>query len=285
MRCGIFLDRDNTLIANDGDLGDPSGVVLLPGAAWGVRALREAGYAIAVVSNQGGVARGKYSVGAVELVNAETERQLRHAAAWTSAASLVESWRYCPFHPDGSVSEFRREHPWRKPAPGMLIDAAQSLSVDLTRSWMVGDQERDVEAGRAAGCRTILIARANTDAEQAARSAADFVETDLLHAARRILRADGHDGAMRWAATSAARLVARTGALGDTRTADEIQHAAREIASSQGVVLVRSEVDLNGVLVEVVGEEMLALGLAAELRRTTNAARERRGESPLWTSP
>ena len=73
MKSGVFLDRDNTILANDGDLGDPALVRILPGAAWGIRALREAGYCVVVVTNQGGVARGLYSENDVEAVHARCE--------------------------------------------------------------------------------------------------------------------------------------------------------------------------------------------------------------------
>lgn len=157
MKSGVFLDRDNTILANDGDLGDPALVRILPGAAWGIRALREAGYCVVVVTNQGGVARGLYSENDVDAVHARCEELLTREAEWTRSEPLIAKWMYCPFHPNGTVAKYRAEHPWRKPAPGMLIAAAVELSIDCNKSWMIGDQERDIEAGRSARCRTILI--------------------------------------------------------------------------------------------------------------------------------
>ena len=149
MRKAAFLDRDDTLIANDGDLGDPDGVVLLEGAAEGVRRLHGLGYLPVVVTNQGGVARGRYGEDDVRRVHERLHELL--------GPDLPVRFYACPWHPRGVVPEYTREHPWRKPAPGMLLQAAEDHDIDLAASWMIGDQPRDMEAGRAAGCRTILI--------------------------------------------------------------------------------------------------------------------------------
>lgn len=149
MQPAVFLDRDNTLIANDGDLGDPDAVVLLDGVAEGIRRLDEAGYRLVVITNQGGVARGCYQEADVDAVHERMQRLL--------GPSAKLSFYYCPFHPRGTVPRYTREHPWRKPAPGMLLEAADRERLDLTASWVVGDQPRDAQAGLAAGCRTILL--------------------------------------------------------------------------------------------------------------------------------
>ena len=152
-RPAVFLDRDDTLIdcravTPDGDLGDPALVRLRPGVLEGCRALKRAGFVLVVVTNQGGVARGKYGLAAVDRVHRRVNELLGGA---------IDAFRACPYHPQGTVAEFRREHPWRKPAPGMILDAAETLGLDLARSWVVGDTQRDCEAGRAAGCRTVLL--------------------------------------------------------------------------------------------------------------------------------
>lgn len=283
MKSGVFLDRDNTILANDGDLGDPNLVRILPGAAWGIRALREAGYTIVVVTNQGGVARGLYGESDVHAVHARTAELLTRDAEWTHADPLIAKWMYCPFHPQGSVTEYRREHPWRKPAPGMLLAAADELAIDREKSWMIGDQERDVEAGRSAGCRTILIVpEPEVSVEMRASSGADFVEADLLHASHRILRMDGRDGAPIWTLTSSARIIAAPGRLADAQTRDVIQAAAHALAQREGVRVARLEVNESGVELEIVGSDIIALGFAAELRRNTNHWAHSRGADPLW---
>ncbi len=120
MRPAVFLDRDDTLIhctdiTPDGDLGDPALVKLLPGVAQGIAKLRAAGFPLVVVSNQGGVARGRYTTLEVDRVNRRVNELLDDA---------VTRFYYCPWHPKGIVPEFTREHPWRKPQPGMLLQAA-----------------------------------------------------------------------------------------------------------------------------------------------------------------
>ncbi len=166
-RPAVFLDRDDTLIANrevtartphPGDLCDPALVRLLPGVATGLRRLRDAGFALVVVSNQGCVARGVCPVEQVEACNRRMRDLLR-----TEAGVELAGVYYCPYHPKGTVAPFNVEHPWRKPAPGMMLAAAADLGLDLTRSWMIGDAERDAEAAVAAGIdstRAILVSDA-----------------------------------------------------------------------------------------------------------------------------
>lgn len=179
-RPAVFFDRDDTLIRNagvapGGDLGDPDLVELLPGAREACALLKDAGYFLGVVTNQGGVARGRYPESAVFEVHERVAELLDDA---------IDAWRHCPFHPEGTVPAYTREHPWRKPQPGMLLDLEREHRLDLERSWVIGDTARDCEAGKAAGCRTILVG-AGDDA------CADFVATDVLHGARIVLEEDG----------------------------------------------------------------------------------------------
>ncbi|XAL99399.1 HAD-IIIA family hydrolase [Phycisphaeraceae bacterium D3-23] len=153
MRPAVFLDRDNTIIHNDGDLGDPKRVVLMKGVAPAIASLRGLGFRVVVVTNQGGVARGLYTEEDVHAVHDRIAQLIERQAN----GAAIDAFYYCPYHPNGVVEPYKREHPSRKPAPGMLIQAAQDLDLDLRTSWMVGDQMRDVEAGRAAGTRTILL--------------------------------------------------------------------------------------------------------------------------------
>lgn len=152
MHAAVFLDRDNTLIHNDGDLGDPSLVRIIQGVPSAIASLRGLGYKIVVVTNQGGVARGLYNEEAVDAVNTAIHDEIHRITGAT-----IDRFYYCPFHPDGVIEEYRREHPWRKPNPGMILQAAEDMEVDLSQSWMIGDQMRDVEAGIRAGVRTILL--------------------------------------------------------------------------------------------------------------------------------
>ena len=152
-RPAVFFDRDNTLIACDEYLGDPAKVCLVDGAADAVARARELGYATVIFSNQSGVARGYFSEEAVHAVNARLDEMLADA----NPKAIIDRHEFCPFHPDASIDKYRQDSHLRKPRPGMIHQAAEALALDLTRSWVIGDAPRDIEAGKAAGCRTILF--------------------------------------------------------------------------------------------------------------------------------
>ena len=144
----MFLDKDGTLVENVPHNVDPARIRLMPGAAEGVAALHAAGFALVVVSNQPGVGLGLFEADALEGVRTRLRELLDQAGA------PLAGFYFCPHvaGPDG--------RPWcgcRKPAPGLLLRAARELDIDLAASWMAGDILDDVEAGRAAGCRTVLV--------------------------------------------------------------------------------------------------------------------------------
>lgn len=192
-RC-VFLDRDHTLIEDPGYLTDPSAVKLLPGVDVALRSLVAAGYKLAVVSNQSAIARGMLSEEGLERIHAEMRYQLSERGVHLDAIY------YCPYHPEASVEAYARESEDRKPRPGMLLRAARDLDIELSRSWMVGDSPRDVEAGQRAGCRTVRIRLKGEDgAEEAAAHRglepeqdedvqADYTVRNLVDAARVIMR-------------------------------------------------------------------------------------------------
>lgn len=173
----VFLDRDDTLLVDSGFIDRPDKVVLVPGAANAVRRLRERGFKIVVASNQSGVARGFFDEPRLK----EIHDRMRQLLADRGAA--VDAVYYCPFleGPEATVEAYRRTSDLRKPEPGMLHLAADELKLDLSRSWMIGDAPRDVQAGRAAGCRTILIANGNPH-DAVATAAADFRVASLADA-------------------------------------------------------------------------------------------------------
>jgi D-glycero-D-manno-heptose 1,7-bisphosphate phosphatase len=146
-RPAIFLDRDGTLIEEVGHLGDPDGVVVLPSVPGALRRLVGSGYALVVVSNQAGVARGLFTEEDIRAVNARIAELLK-----ADGVPSIEGWYWCPHHPD-----FTGPCDCRKPEPGMLKRAAEELDLDLERSWMVGDHPIDAGAARAAGARPIVI--------------------------------------------------------------------------------------------------------------------------------
>ena len=126
---------------------------MILGAADAVAKVRKLGYATVIVSNQSGVARGFFDEAAVQAVN---DRMAELLLAQNPAA-IIDRHEYCPFHPEAVVEEYRQDSPLRKPKPGMLLSAAAAIDLDLSRSWLIGDAPRDVAAGKAAGCRTILF--------------------------------------------------------------------------------------------------------------------------------
>ncbi|MCY2951666.1 MAG: HAD family hydrolase [Planctomycetota bacterium] len=152
-RSAVFFDRDNTLIVSDGYLGDPAGVVLVDGAADAVAKARQYGFKVVTISNQSGVARGLFDEAAVQAVNQRLSELLQQA----NPAAVIEDHEYCPYHPEAVVERYKQDSFLRKPKPGMILAAAEKLSLDLGRSWVVGDAARDIEAGKAAGCRTVLV--------------------------------------------------------------------------------------------------------------------------------
>jgi D-glycero-D-manno-heptose 1,7-bisphosphate phosphatase len=152
-RPAVFLDRDGTIIEDSGYLSEPEQVRLLPGAADAVKSFSKAGYRVVLVSNQSGVARGLFDERTLNAVHARLELLLKEQGAALDAAY------YCPYldGPEAVVDTYRRDSELRKPKPGMLLQAAKDLRIDLARSWMIGNSASDIEAGRRAGCRTVLL--------------------------------------------------------------------------------------------------------------------------------
>lgn len=147
----VFLDRDGTIIKEAEYLSDPSGVELLPGASAGIQALRAAGFRAVVTSNQSGVARGYFDEQAVQRVNQRVQVLLEQAGAG------LDGVYYCPHYAQGVTEPYNRDCECRKPAPGMLLAAAQDLDLDLSQSWVVGDKAADIAFGARQGLRTVLV--------------------------------------------------------------------------------------------------------------------------------
>jgi len=172
----IFFDRDGTLIRDPGYLTHPDQVELLDGTAEALKELRLLGYKMVVVSNQSGVARGILT----EEMLGQVHERLQEVLSRDGAS--LDAIYYCPYHPDGSVAQYRQDSDWRKPRPGMLLAAAKDMDIDLTRSWMVGDNLRDTEAGRGAGCRTILISTSHAHPESTDKNQPDYIAVNMREA-------------------------------------------------------------------------------------------------------
>ena len=146
LRRAIFLDRDGTLNKDTGYVHRKEDWHWLPGVVEALQRFHAVGYALVVVSNQSGLARGMYDLAALHELEAWINADLEAKGA------AIDAWYYCPHLPEitGPCS-------CRKPAPGLILRAAEEMGLDLARSWMVGDRVRDVEAGLAAGCRCVLL--------------------------------------------------------------------------------------------------------------------------------
>ena len=151
----VFLDRDGTINKYIGFLRNINDFVLIPGVADAVKKINESGYLAIVVTNQPVIARGEVTVPELQLIHNKMETLLGAEGAYLDAIY------YCPHHPhkgyEGEIPELKIDCDCRKPKAGMFFEAAQDFNIDLTQSWMIGDGESDVKAGKTAGCRTVLI--------------------------------------------------------------------------------------------------------------------------------
>jgi D-glycero-D-manno-heptose 1,7-bisphosphate phosphatase len=151
----IFLDKDGTLVENVPYNVEPRHITLANGAGPALRLLARLDYRFYVVSNQDGIALGRFGEEAMERVHDRLSDLL-----FRERLSL-DGFYYCPHHPHGGVTQYAVACDCRKPRPGMLLKAAAEHSIDLAASWMVGDILHDVEAGNRAGCRSLLIDNGN----------------------------------------------------------------------------------------------------------------------------
>ncbi len=151
----IFLDRDGTINKYVGFLRDIDEFELLPGVAEAIKAINASGCLAIVVTNQPVIARGEVTYEQLQEIHNKMETLLGQQGAYLDAIY------FCPHHPhkgyEGEVPELKIECDCRKPKPGMLLKAAEDFNIDLNQSWMIGDGENDIKAGKAAGCKTALI--------------------------------------------------------------------------------------------------------------------------------
>ena len=173
----IFLDRDGTINKYVGFLRNIDDFELIDGVAEAIRKINESGYLAVVVTNQPVVARGEVSFEELEEIHNKMETLLGKEGAYLDAIY------YCPHHPhkgyEGERPELKIDCDCRKPKPGMLLKAAADFNIDLSRSWMVGDGENDIQAGINAGCKTVLLSNGNEGYGQTVRvtSLAEFTHS------------------------------------------------------------------------------------------------------------
>lgn len=198
----IFLDKDGTLIVDVPYNVDPQKMWLQPGAAEGVQRLHEAGYALVVVSNQSGVARGYFTEAALDTVEQRLAELL---------GVPLTGFYYCPHHPRGAVLEYAIACSCRKPEPGLILRAAADHHLDLSRSWLIGDILNDVEAAHRAGCRAILIDNGNeTEWQRGAGRDPDYTASDIAKAADVILQQVPHSQSLELSLTKSTQELGST---------------------------------------------------------------------------
>ena len=176
----VFLDRDDTLIRDRGYLSDPGGIEFLPGAPEAVRLLNEAGIPAILVTNQSGIARGLLDEARLSAIHGRLRELLAERGA------RLDAVYFCPHHPEGAVPGLSISCTCRKPAPGLLLQAAKDFGLDLPSCFMIGDKIEDVQTIHGVGGKGVLIYMgkpADPDVEP------DFVARDLIGAVQWVLSA------------------------------------------------------------------------------------------------
>ncbi len=170
----IFLDKDGTVLEDIPYNVDPGRMRFAPGASQGLARLRSLQLPLIIISNQPGIALGKFDPDDIWAMRRQLEHMFRQVGA------CLADFYYCPHHPQGVARQFTKACDCRKPAPGLLRIAARQHNIDLRRSWFIGDILDDVEAGNRAGCNTVLLdAGHETEWLYTANRRPDRIEADL----------------------------------------------------------------------------------------------------------
>ncbi len=185
----IFLDRDGTINEEVGYMDSLDKFKIIPGAYDAIRLINKSGMKVVVISNQAGVARGLFTEDFVKITHEYLQNALRKRGAY------IDNFYYCPHHPTEGIDPYRQVCNCRKPAPGMLLQAAQDLNIDLKRSYLVGDRFNDMEAGKKIGVRGILVKTGfgqgllqdDGPDEATPENKPDFIAADILEAVKLIL--------------------------------------------------------------------------------------------------
>lgn len=169
----IFLDRDGTLNVDHGYVHEIDNFQFIDGVIEAMRELKNMGFALVLVTNQSGIARGMF-----------TEDQFMQLTEWMDWSLAdrdvdLDGIYYCPHHPEGSVAEYRQECDCRKPQPGMLLSAQKELHIDMAASYIVGDKPDDMQAGAAAGVGTKVLVRTGKPVTPEGEAVADWVVNSL----------------------------------------------------------------------------------------------------------
>ena len=185
----VFLDRDGVINEEVGYLDNLDKLKIIPGAYEAIKLINKSGMKAVVITNQAGVAKGLFTEDFVRETNYHLQKILREQEAY------INNFYYCPHHPTEGEEPYRRICDCRKPAPGMLVQAARDLNIDLTKSYLVGDRFNDMEAAKKAGVKGILVKTGyasellQDDGPDKAKpeNKPDFIAADILDAVRWIL--------------------------------------------------------------------------------------------------
>lgn len=169
----VLLDRDGVINVERAYVHRVADFEFIAGTVSALVRLHQAGWKLVVVTNQSGIARGYYTEAQYEALTTHMREQLAQAGA------PLDAVLHCPHLPDAEVAAYRRACDCRKPAPGLVLQAAQALSLDLSRCVLVGDKLSDIQAGRAAGVGHCVLVRSGHAITGADESAADAVHADL----------------------------------------------------------------------------------------------------------
>lgn len=181
----VFLDRDGTINEEVNYLSRIEDLQLIPGAIEAIRLLNQAQIRAIVISNQAGVARGFFTEDRVKQIHDHLNKIL------ISSDARLDGIYYCPHHPTAGKGKYKIDCDCRKPKPGLLFQAARAFDIDLNMSYLIGDKKTDLDAGRAAGCRTILVRTGygkQTEQELGIEDWPDYIADHVLAAVRWILQ-------------------------------------------------------------------------------------------------
>jgi len=179
-RRALILDRDGVINIDRGYLHQPEQCQFVDGIFDLARAFAQRGYLLVVATNQAGIGRGLY-----------TEEDFQAFMSWMKAKFYAQGLEiaavyHCPDHPTAGIGSYRRENDWRKPGPGMMLQAAKDLNLDLAECWLVGDKMSDIEAAEAAGVGTRIL---YDGAASSLENAGHFWRSPSLDGAVRLLKA------------------------------------------------------------------------------------------------
>ena len=196
MNKAVFLDRDGVINATvyNTDYGtvdsptNPDEFKLLPGVGKAIGHINEIGFLTLVISNQPGIAKGKFTLEILKLIDKKMKKKLAQCGAY------LDKIYYCLDHPEAVIRKYKKNSPYRKPEPGLLLKAAKELKIDLASSYMIGDGLTDVQAGKRAGCKTILLGRLKCDSCRVMDDLGakpDLIASNLSEAVRLVEKLEG----------------------------------------------------------------------------------------------